>query len=88
MAAGEKMTAGQDGISEIVLLETEAGCSCCASQICGCEPRPQGNRKIFELNERQRRRNIVPQCDKTEPCVEGFADRRVVLPTLFGPGIV
>jgi hypothetical protein len=55
---------GRSGLSKILLLEAEVGCSCCASQICGCEPRPQTNEKIFELNERQRDRNIVPQCDQ------------------------
>jgi len=54
---------GKGPISEILLLETEVGCSCCASQICGCEPRPQTNAEILELNKRQRDRSITPQCN-------------------------
>ncbi|HSE83565.1 MAG TPA: hypothetical protein VLB01_03365 [Thermodesulfobacteriota bacterium] len=50
-------------ISEIVKLETEVGCSCCASQICGCEPNDQTNAAIFDLNQQQRDRGITPQCD-------------------------
>lgn len=50
-------------ISEILLLETEVGCSCCASQICECEPSEQTNQEIFILNEMQRQRFITPQCD-------------------------
>jgi hypothetical protein len=50
-------------ISEILLLETEVGCSCCASQICGCEPDSPTNAEIYLLNEAQRNENIVPQCD-------------------------
>jgi len=50
-------------ISEILLLETEVECSCCASQICGCEPDAPTNAKIYMLNDRQRRLNITPQCD-------------------------
>jgi hypothetical protein len=53
----------QGTISEILLLETEVGCSCCASQICGCQPGPQTNAQILELNKRQRDRNITPQCN-------------------------
>jgi hypothetical protein len=49
--------------SEIIKLETEVGCSCCASQICGCEPNDQTNAAIFNLNQRQRERGITPQCD-------------------------
>ena len=45
------------------LLETEVGCSCCASQICECEPSRQTNEEIFLLNEMQRQRFITPQCD-------------------------
>lgn len=50
-------------ISEIVKLETALGCSCCASQICGCEPNDKTNDAIFDLNEQQRKRGIKPQCD-------------------------
>jgi hypothetical protein len=54
---------GNKGISEILKLELEIGCSCCASQICGCEPSQVTNDKILELNERQRAKGIEPQCD-------------------------
>lgn len=50
-------------VSEIVKLETEVGCSCCASQICGCEPNDQTNAAIFDLNQQQVSRGITPQCD-------------------------
>jgi hypothetical protein len=49
--------------SEILLLETEVGCSCCASQICDCEPDESTNSEIYMLNQRQRDENITPQCD-------------------------
>ena len=50
-------------ISEILKLETEAECSCCASQICGCEPDAQTNEAIWLLNQEQRNLGIAPQCD-------------------------
>lgn len=50
-------------ISEIAKLESEVGCSCCASQICGCELNEKTNAAIFDLNDRQRMLNIKPQCD-------------------------
>lgn len=54
----------EDGkISETLRLEVEVGCSCCASQICGCEPSPKTNAKILQLNEAQRLREHAPQCD-------------------------
>ena len=49
--------------SAILLLETKVGCSCCASQICECEPNPETNQEVFELNAMQRQRFITPQCD-------------------------
>jgi hypothetical protein len=49
--------------SAILLLETEMGCSCCASQICGCEPNDETNDEIRLLNVQQRQRLITPQCD-------------------------
>ncbi len=54
---------GDGKISETLRLQTEVGCSCCASQICGCEPSPQTNAEISMLNEMQRQRNITPQCE-------------------------
>jgi hypothetical protein len=60
----EACTGLKDGkIGEILLLETEVGCSCCASQICGCEPDEPSNAEIYMLNQKQRDRNITPQCD-------------------------
>ena len=54
----------QDGkLGETLRLETEVGCSCCASQICGCEPDSSTNEEIYLLDDRQRRRDITPQCD-------------------------
>lgn len=50
-------------LSEILLLEQTVGCSCCASQICGCEPSPRTNAKIYELDAAQRALGITPQCD-------------------------
>lgn len=50
-------------ISEIVKLEEEVGCSCCASQICGCEATNKTEVAIYDINERQRRVDITPQCD-------------------------
>jgi hypothetical protein len=50
-------------IREIAKLEAAAGCSCCASQICGCDPNTQTNQAIFALVAAQRTRGITPQCD-------------------------
>lgn len=50
-------------ISAIARLEKEVGCSCCASQICGCEPNDVTGQAMFVLNQQQRDRGIVPQCD-------------------------
>jgi hypothetical protein len=50
-------------ISEIVKAETAASCSCCASQLCGCDPSPKTNKAISALNQQQRDRGITPQCD-------------------------
>ena len=50
-------------ISEIVKAETAAECSCCASQLCGCDPSTKTNKAIFALDQQQRDRGITPQCD-------------------------
>lgn len=50
-------------ISEIVKAETAAQCSCCASQLCGCDPDSNTNTAITALNQQQRDRSITPQCD-------------------------
>ncbi len=53
----------QCDISEIVKAETAAQCSCCASQLCGCNPNGNTNTAIAALNQQQRDRGITPQCD-------------------------
>ncbi len=50
-------------ISEILRAEIAAGCSCCASQLCGCDADAETNETIFFLNEEQREAGEVPQCD-------------------------
>jgi hypothetical protein len=50
-------------ISEIVKAETAADCSCCASQLCQCDPSVKTNKAISALNQQQRDRGIKPQCD-------------------------
>ncbi|MGH7813721.1 MAG: hypothetical protein ACREQI_06920 [Candidatus Binataceae bacterium] len=50
-------------ISEIVKAETAAQCSCCASQLCNCNPTATTNAEISALNQQQRGRGITPQCD-------------------------
>lgn len=51
--------------SQIMLAESLANCSCCASQICGCStPNTQTNQSVFKLNQAQRSNTIQPQCDK------------------------
>lgn len=51
------------GTSAILALESAAGCSCCASQLCGCSPNAATDQRIAELNDAQRARGITPQCD-------------------------
>ncbi len=53
----------QCDLSEIIKAETAAECSCCASQLCGCNPDAKTNKAIFALNQQQRNRGITPQCD-------------------------
>jgi len=50
-------------ISAIVKMEADIGCSCCASQICGCQPNEVTSEQIFLLDQAQRNRGLVPQCD-------------------------
>ncbi|HEY1852208.1 MAG TPA: hypothetical protein VGG60_14390 [Candidatus Binataceae bacterium] len=50
-------------ISEIVKAETVASCSCCASQLCGCNADSKTNSTIATLNQEQRDLGITPQCD-------------------------
>ncbi len=50
--------------AQIALVESLANCSCCASQICGCDtPNAQTNNTVYELNQAQRDNTIKPQCD-------------------------
>ena len=62
-ACGALPQCPKDGTSAILALESAAGCSCCASQLCGCQPNAQTNAVIAELNQQQRNRGITPQCD-------------------------
>jgi len=50
-------------LSEIFKAEKAAGCSCCASQLCGCAPNDITNVRIGELNQKQRDAGETPQCD-------------------------
>lgn len=49
-------------ISEIMKAEFAAGCSCCASQLCGCEANAITNKRIAELNQVQINNGDDPQC--------------------------
>lgn len=51
------------GTAAILALEARVGCSCCASQLCGCEPNAQTQAELAALNAAQRARGITPQCD-------------------------
>ena len=50
-------------VSEIIKAEEAAQCSCCASQLCGCEPNTQTNAMIASLVQQQRALGVKPQCD-------------------------
>ena len=47
----------------IMKVEELAQCSCCASQICGCDADKLTANQIYVLNQRQRDAGITPQCD-------------------------
>ena len=49
-------------ISEVMKAEFAAGCSCCASQLCGCDPNDVTNEEIWLLNMAQLDNGDVPQC--------------------------
>jgi hypothetical protein len=55
---------GACDISEIAKAEEAAGCSCCASQLCGCEANNQTNKAIYKLVQAQTARGITSQCDQ------------------------
>jgi hypothetical protein len=50
-------------VSEIIKAEQAAQCSCCASQLCGCQANTQTNATIASLVQQQRNLGIKPQCD-------------------------
>jgi hypothetical protein len=50
-------------VSEIIKAETAANCSCCASQLCGCQANSQTDVAIASLVQQQRDVGITPQCD-------------------------
>ena len=58
--------ANLDGLDLIAEVEALAGCSCCASQICGCaetaDINAQTNSEIVDLNDGQKAIGITPQC--------------------------
>ncbi|MEE8198462.1 MAG: hypothetical protein V3R48_01985, partial [Thermoplasmata archaeon] len=67
LACRELSSCGATAIAAIIELELMAGCSCCASQVCGCgEGEDQINDAtqiaLFELNQAQCERGITPQC--------------------------
>ncbi len=52
-----------NGLTEITLVEALAECSCCASQICGCDNiNAQTNAAIVNLNAEQTGAGIMTQC--------------------------
>ena len=50
-------------LSETLRAERAAGCSCCASQLCGCDPSAPTNQEVRILDAQQRDLGEVPQCD-------------------------
>lgn len=50
-------------LSEVFKAESAAHCSCCASQLCGCNANLFTNAKISTLNAAQRSGGDTPQCD-------------------------
>lgn len=67
-ACGQLPTcASSPGITSILALESQVGCSCCASQVCACTGQnAQTAEAIYDLNAAQCARGITPQC-----CVNG-----------------
>ncbi len=55
---------GRCPIRAITQLEEAVGCSCCASQICGCQPNAQTNAEIYTLVQEQTARGIKTQCEQ------------------------
>jgi len=50
-------------LSEVFKAEKAAGCSCCASQLCGCTANQATSERVYELNAAQRDEGETPQCD-------------------------
>ncbi len=53
-----------NGIDSVMLVETLAECSCCASQVCECDGMSAATQgEVGALNQQQRNVGIWPQCD-------------------------
>ncbi|HZR81734.1 MAG TPA: hypothetical protein VFD92_11600 [Candidatus Binatia bacterium] len=50
-------------LSAIFAAEKAAGCSCCATQLCGCDATPKTDAAVAAANEAQRAQGETPQCD-------------------------
>jgi len=50
-------------LTEIFEAEMAAGCSCCGSQLCGCDANAATETRIAELDAAQRAAGDTPQCD-------------------------
>jgi len=50
-------------LSEVFAAERAAGCSCCATQLCGCDANPQTDAAVAAVNAAQRANGETPQCD-------------------------
>ena len=51
-------------MKDIMLVEALAECSCCASQVCGCDNiNQETNQEVYDLNKQQRAVTVEPQCD-------------------------
>jgi len=62
-ACGDLPQCPADGTAAIIALEKQVGCSCCASQLCGCTPNAATNAAIGALVDAQRASGITTQCD-------------------------
>jgi hypothetical protein len=50
-------------LGEVFKAEAAAGCSCCATQLCGCEANPVTDAAVAATNAAQRAAGETPQCD-------------------------
>lgn len=62
-ACGDLPQCPAEGTAAIIALEAKVGCSCCASQLCGCTANAATSAAIGALVDAQRARGITPQCD-------------------------